>query len=228
MEIPFLDKPERKRFGEMADILMNGYCIRKTDSRTGECILFRFAETEFYLYDSAEPDMDTRTYCRDCRCAEWFFHYSGVDLAFVTERQGNELTRFGGILIRGVEIYRQDGRGRWTLSGVVGGPRLSMSEIFNNSVGMPDVVCLPADLQVRRDICRTGRIGLKDDKGRADTYPSRFVFADVDWSLKTQRIVRKQKGNNRQVLWEEVSSKYDPKPGSQPDNRQGISQNNSV
>ena len=131
---------KRANFSDKAYELMNHYCVLKHDSRFDSDVIFRFAEVEFYLYDAAEQVVDVKTYSRDCRCGEWFFHSSGVDIAFETVREGDELVRFGGILIRGVEVYRQDDGGQWVLTGVIGGPKLSMYEMFNHAVVMPEVV----------------------------------------------------------------------------------------
>ena len=110
----------REDFPEVAGKLMNHYCVLKKDSRYDSDLIFRFAEIEFYLYDASEQKVDDKTYSRDCKCGEWFFHSSGVDIAFDTVRDGDELIRFGGILIRGVEVYRQDEDGQWTQMGVIG------------------------------------------------------------------------------------------------------------
>lgn len=207
MDLNMLTAVRRERFGEIARELMNHYCILKRDSRDNSDVIYRFAEIEFYLYDSREPDVDIYSYCRDCGCAEWFFHSSGVDIAFVTKRDGDELTRFGGILIRGIEIYRQDRTGRWQLVGVVGGPRLSMFEIFNHCVGMPDVAAIPSAIRRDRPIRNTRRIGIEDDLRQ------RFVFDDVDWSMATERVVERKDSDSRyRVRVEKTSRRYNPKP----------------
>ena len=102
MNLSFLKNIQREHFNEIATELMNHYCILKHDSRDNCDVIYRFAEVEFYLYDANEQDIDISTYCRDCKCEEWFFHASGVDIAFETIQDDNELIRFGGILIRGI------------------------------------------------------------------------------------------------------------------------------
>ena len=139
MDLSFLTDIQRKCFRETAIELMNHYCILKHDSRDNSDIIYRFAEIEFYLYDIKEQDKDISTYSRDCKRVEWFFHGSGVDIAFETVRDGDELMRFGGVLIRGIEIYKQNQQEQWEQIGVVGGPKLSMYEIFNHCSRMPDV-----------------------------------------------------------------------------------------
>lgn len=187
---------------------MNYYCILKHDSRDNCCVIYRFAEIEFYLYEANDQDKDIDTYCRDCRCVEWFFHSSGVDIAFETVRDDNELMQFGGILIRGIEIYKQDEQEQWGQIGVVGGPKLSMYEIFNHCSGMPDIIAIPDTFKKDRNIGNaTKRIGIKD------SLHQRFVFDDVNWDMPTERIVEtKYTEEKYHVILKKTTKKYTPKP----------------
>lgn len=198
---------QRERFREIALELMNCYCILKHDSRDNSDVIYRFAEIEFYLYDANEQDKDISTYCRDCKCVEWFFHASGVDIAFETVRDGNELMRFGGILIRGIEIYKQDEQTQWKMIGAVGGPKLSMYEIFNHCSGMPDIIAIPDTFKKDRKIGNaTKRIGIKDDLYQ------RFTFDDVDWEISTERIVETKDAEGKyHVILKKTTKKYNPK-----------------
>lgn len=198
---------QRERFREIALELMNCYCILKHDSRDNSDVIYRFAEIEFYLYDANEQDKDISTYCRDCKCVEWFFHASGVDIAFETVRDGNELMRFGGILIRGIEIYKQDEQTQWKMIGAVGGPKLSMYEIFNHCSGMPDIIAIPDTFKKDRKIGNaTKRIGIKDDLYQ------RFTFDDVDWEISTERIVETKDAERKyHVILKKTTKKYNPK-----------------
>ena len=207
MNLNFLTDIRRERFYEAATELMNRYCIFKRDSRNNSGIIYRFAEIEFYLYDAEEQDKDISTYNRDCRCVEWFFHSSGVDIAFETKREGDELVRFGGILIRSIEIYKQNATGQWKQTGVVGGPKLSMYEIFNHCCGMPDVVALPDTFAKDRSIGKaTKRIGIEDHLRQ------RFVFDDMNWDMPTERIVEtKDDAGKYHVVSKKTIRKYDPK-----------------
>ncbi|MDE5739941.1 MAG: hypothetical protein K2H04_10825 [Bacteroidaceae bacterium] len=207
MHLDILANIDRSCFGKIAEKLMNHYCVVKRDSRDGCNVIYRLAEIEFYLYDSETPEMDIGTYNRDCKCMEWFFHRSGVDIAFETRCRGNELTKFGGILIRGIEIYRRDKHEHWQHVGVVGGSLLSMFEIFNHCIGVPELVNLPSEMKRVREIRVTSRIGIKDKE------PQRFVFNDVDWNMETERIAeRKDNDGNYRVVREISSKKYIPKP----------------
>ena len=77
-----LSNIRREDFEPIANELMNHFCVLKHDLRYDGDVIFRFAEIEFYLYDASEQEVDVNTYSRDCLCGEWFFHNSGVDIAF--------------------------------------------------------------------------------------------------------------------------------------------------
>ena len=197
----------REDFPEVARKLMNQYCVLKKDSRYDSDLIFRFAEIEFYLYDASEQKVDDKTYSRDCKCWEWFFHSSGVDIAFDTVRDGDELIRFGGILIRGVEVYRQDQDRRWVQFGVIGGPKLSMYEMFNHALALPEIVVLPDGLKTDRKIAEpTRRVGIGDDELK-----QRYVLTDVDWNMPTERVVEVKVGDIYRVKIAKVKKRYNPK-----------------
>lgn len=201
-----LSNIRREDFEPIANELMNHYCILKHDSRNDGDVIFRFAEIEFYLYDASEQEVDVKTYSRDCLCGEWFFHNSGVDISFETVRQGDELIRFGGILIRSVEMYRMGKDRQWGLMGVIGGPKLSMYEIFNHASRMPDIVKIPAGFKTDRHIGGpTVRIGIGDD------LLQRYVLTDVDWEMPTERVLELKDGYVYRVKVAKVSKKYNPK-----------------
>lgn len=197
---------KRKDFTSKANELMNNYCILKRDSRYDGDVIFRFAEIEFYLYDASEQDVDVSTYSRNCLGGEWFFHNSGVDIAFETVREGDELVRFGGILIRGVEMYKQGEGGQWEQTGVVGGPKLSMYEIFNHADVMPKIVRLPGGFMKDRPISPpTERVGI------GDGLKQRFVLGDVNWEMPTERVVEVKEGDIYRVKVSKVKKAYNPK-----------------
>lgn len=76
-------------FKGIANLLMNRCVISK-----GE-VNYEILEVEFYLFT---PDhQDVITYPRELSAGQWFFHQSGVDLTFESNRK-----HFGGILIRGL------------------------------------------------------------------------------------------------------------------------------
>lgn len=82
-----------EEFDTIANHLMNDYAIENHES------LFRLTEIEFYW--NSPTHNDSSTYNRNHvnpDNGDWFFHYSGVDIALKNER----LEGYGGILIRGV------------------------------------------------------------------------------------------------------------------------------
>lgn len=78
-------------FKTIANILINQYAIQTHDS------LFRMTDLEFYWDSQTHEDKSTykRNYV-DPKAGDWFFHYSGVDIALKNENG------HGGILIRGI------------------------------------------------------------------------------------------------------------------------------
>ena len=88
-----IEKETEKEFHGIADKLFNNYAVQNHDS------IFRIIEIEFYW--TSANHKDDSTYQRkhvDPRQGEWFFHYSGVDIALKNEKTGG----YGGILIRGI------------------------------------------------------------------------------------------------------------------------------
>lgn len=78
-------------FREIAEELMNGWCIRKGFEH------YEIIEIEFYLY-SKVTHKDDITYKRQIEAGRWFFHQSGVDISFESDENS-----YGGILIRSIK-----------------------------------------------------------------------------------------------------------------------------
>lgn len=82
-----------EEFEGIAFQLFNNYAIENHDS------IFRIIDVEFYW--TSANHKDDSTYKRkhvNPNQGEWFFHYSGVDIALKNEEIGG----YGGILIRGI------------------------------------------------------------------------------------------------------------------------------
>jgi len=80
-------------FEEIADRLFNDYAIQNHES------IYRLIEIEFYW--TSPRHIDFSTYQRkhvNPKQGEWFFHYSGVDIAL----RNDDIGGYGGILIRGI------------------------------------------------------------------------------------------------------------------------------
>lgn len=89
----------KAEFEAISKALLNDCIITKGK------IKYRIREIEFYLM--RKDYQDFVTYPRTCNAGDWFFHNSGVDIAFeskCSEPKANpEVDRFGGVLIRTVE-----------------------------------------------------------------------------------------------------------------------------
>lgn len=91
MEFLAIEKETESEFESIAQILFDNYAIQARDA------LYRLIEIEFYWH--SPNHIDNSTYKRkhvDPKTGEWFFHYSGVDIALKNEETGG----YGGILIR--------------------------------------------------------------------------------------------------------------------------------
>lgn len=78
-------------FQNIAQLLFDNYAIETHDA------LYRMIEIEFYW--NSKTHQDKTTYERkhvNPKSGDWFFHYSGVDIALKNEETGG----YGGILIR--------------------------------------------------------------------------------------------------------------------------------
>ncbi|MEX0982569.1 MAG: hypothetical protein WD577_14585 [Bacteroidales bacterium] len=95
MQLNFLKISEETKgeFRKIADILFNSYAIQNSKS------IYRLSEIEFYWKSPTHKDDSTypRRYVNPST-GEWFFHYSGVDIAL----RNDEIQGYGGILIRGI------------------------------------------------------------------------------------------------------------------------------
>jgi len=101
-------------FSKIADKLFNEFVIESNASK------YRITEVEFYWNSRNHTDNSTyeRKYTRP-KLGDWFFHYSGVDIALDTE------LGHGGILLRSI----------WDISErkAIKGPLVVMNKIFNGT-----------------------------------------------------------------------------------------------
>ncbi len=82
-----------EEFETIAHMLFNNFAIQTHNA------LYRFIEIEFYW--NSPNHVDNSTYQRkyvNPKAGDWFFHYSGVDIALKNEQTGG----YGGILIRSI------------------------------------------------------------------------------------------------------------------------------
>lgn len=93
MEFLKVEKETELEFKTIAEKLFDNYAIKTHNA------LYRLTEIEFYW--NSPNHVDNSTYKRkhvDPKSGDWFFHYSGVDIALKNEETGG----YGGILIRGL------------------------------------------------------------------------------------------------------------------------------
>jgi len=168
MNLDFLiiKKPSETEFKAIADTLFHEYAIKTYDS------IYRIIELEFY-WDS-EDHKDGSTYKRkyvDPKTGEWFFHYSGVDIALKNEKTGG----YGGILIRSVldsmtnKLYK--------------GPMVCAMRLFSGTSAF-DCTIPTTIIQhsfEKRDIKLSERIGIGQNGkiNGADKHPYRFFIVPI-------------------------------------------------
>lgn len=93
MEFLIITKETEKEFEEIAQTLFDSYAIKTYNT------IYRIVEIEFYW--NSPKHIDNSTYSRNHvnpKAGDWFFHYSGVDIALKNEKTGG----YGGILIRSI------------------------------------------------------------------------------------------------------------------------------
>ena len=93
-----VQRETQEEFAEIANLLLNNYAIQNHES------LYRLTDIEFYWY--SPKHQDESTYKRkhvNPNHGDWFFHYSGVDIAL----KNDEIGGFGGILIRGIYSLKE-------------------------------------------------------------------------------------------------------------------------
>lgn len=187
----FCLRPNRKRFSDIANFLINHALIEKGD------IKYSLAEIEFYLYN--EEDQDRHTYIRDTRAMKWFFHDSGVDIAFETIKDGKWLTQFGGVLIRSL-IKHVPGNEDETIAG----PMRCQKELFNNCEVFPQITekNTPTSFEIGRNL----RYGFMEEDL---TREYRFFIADKDfrWNRRTERPVYSYRTENGKKIFQGVEIK---------------------
>lgn len=157
----FLDINEESidEFQNIAEKLFNEYAIQTYDS------IYRITELEIYW--NSPKHIDKSTYSRthvDPKSGDWFFHYSGVDIALKNETSGGH----GGILLRSVydlnnkKIYK--------------GPMVCAMRLFSGTNAFEDNIktkVIPHTFQ-KAKTNSSERIGL--GKNASDTGADKFQY----------------------------------------------------
>lgn len=116
MEFLTIEKASESEFERIAQILFDSYAIQTNNA------LYRMIEIEFYWNSPSHRDDSTykRKYV-DPKAGDWFFHYSGVDIALKNEKTGG----YGGILIRSLyDIHRKT---------IIKGPMVCAMKLFSEN-----------------------------------------------------------------------------------------------
>lgn len=162
---PFLiiKSESQNEFDEIANYLMNSYGVKNDYS------LFRLSEIEVYW--NSPTHNDNSTYNRkhvDPNSGEWFFHYSGVDIALKSDK----LQGHGGILIRRVYCLAEKKTYK--------GPLVCAMKLFsgNNAFKKSEMPMLIEYPFKHETISKSPRIGLGKNakEGNTDTLEYRYTI----------------------------------------------------
>lgn len=158
--LKIVDETEKK-FETIASVLFDNFAIQ-TDKA-----LYRFVEIEFYW--NSPNHIDNSTYHRkhvDPKTGDWFFHYSGVDIALKNEQTGG----YGGILIR--SIYDV------TKKIVFKGPMVCAMRLFSETNAFAESIktkIIPYSFE-KSDILKRPRIGLGQNAKENGTDKLNYAF----------------------------------------------------
>ena len=161
-------KPWKDDFGSMALDLMAKYIIRKGN------VTYEFAEIEFYLY--CEEHKDTSVYPRACKAGDFFYHYSGMDIAFETCTEEGKIV-FGGILIR--SLIRKGHQSDKNGEGLIAGPLRCKDELLNGH-DIAIIEATPTSKNIKAELRNTTRQGIKE--GGYQNKPYRYYLPRKDWN----------------------------------------------
>lgn len=143
-------------FQNIAELLFNSYAVQKDDK------IFRMTDIEFYFYGPNINDERVNlpgshvTYERTTPAGYWFFHDSGIDISFKSNKNEGY---GGGILIRGVkQILPKECK-------AIDGPKKCYWELFDDCVSAfektsPNPHLVHFEFDTHPDIHNSLRVGL--------------------------------------------------------------------
>jgi hypothetical protein len=160
-------------FEKIAKKLFKEYHIKKGNDK------YDFLEIEFYYYSKEHPD--TCTYERNSEAGDFYFHLSGIDIAFKSDSKEGY---YGGILIRSLL------KNSPSENSVVAGPLRCQQDLFNNTMNINGKT-LSISLEKNEKISEnepenTYRYGIKSDiKNKYKyCYYMRRTGCDPNWTRK--------------------------------------------
>jgi hypothetical protein len=169
MNIDFLkiEKETENEFELIADRLLNDCAIENHESK------YRLTEIEFYWTSPKHKDNSTypRNYV-DPKHGNWYFHYSGVDIALKNEIIGG----YGGILIRGIYSLKEKKSYK--------GPMVCAMKLFSGTSAFSDSIKTKIVEHIfdKQKVNKTPRIGLGKNavEGGTDKLNYRFTINPND------------------------------------------------
>lgn len=196
-----MKNPSQEDLENIAINLIRNFRITKneTDSFGNRTVHYKIVELEIYFYNKENDDWPT--YNRDCAAGQWFFHKSGVDIAFQTLRNESELIQFGGVLIRGLERI-VDGKTEY----YIGGAKRCMYELFNSADGLPEITVSGQCLETV--IYKGKRINIEKEDELRYYRPIKIC----EWNIPRKTIITKKSKECYLVLKEEKTIKYSDAP----------------
>lgn len=167
MDTDFLriEKETEQEFQEIAKKLFNDFIVENHESK------YRLMEIEFYWNSRTHKDSSTyeRKYVNP-KQGEWFFHYSGVDIALRNESTGG----YGGILIRKIYCFED--------KKIYKGPMVCAMKIFSGTNAFtfaPAPRIVEYNHEVYKEVEKGARIGLGNNakESKTDKLDYRFYIS---------------------------------------------------
>ncbi len=166
MEFLKITQETEEEFRRIAEKLFYEFAIQTKESK------FRILELEFYWKSPSHNDESTymRKYTNPSN-GEWFFHYSGVDIAL----RNDSINGFGGILIRRIQDLKT--------KQIFNGPQVCAMKLFSGiNAFSKDFTTRIIDYKFNDgNIEKTERIGLgKNPKtNNFNKYHYRFIIKNI-------------------------------------------------
>lgn len=161
MDFLKIEHETSQEFERIACELMNNYAIKTNDSE------YRIIEIEFYWNSPNHKDASTyqRKYV-DPKNGDWFFHYSGVDIALKNEANGG----YGGILIRSIYSI--------TEKKAFKGPMVCAMKLFSGTNAFTESIktCIIKDTNTNINVVCSPRKGLGENAKQSGTDGFKYRF----------------------------------------------------
>lgn len=186
---------EFENLNEIIASLFNEYELR-VGQKT-----YLFAELELYFHAPHHPDPYVHNHIEQQKMWKWYFHGSGLDVTI-----GKNEQEYGGILIRGVKSYHENGKAQY-----VSGPIRVATEIFS-AIGQTGIQQLnfglkKLDKPLEGTVYSCPRVGL-NPKLNADYANKHYRFVmDIcpEHKFAQKELVAKALLESKQVSAKEIN-----------------------